>query len=129
MAGEPLKANSQSRTAATIQSVPARRIRIVAVEPAESPVLSGGKSGGHKIDGIGAGFVVPLWRPGTAWVVAAVLDWEFAFSGSPAIDFGNLLRPPLGERRSFVAALAAAYEAAGGRLPPDWQAIARIADL
>ena len=68
-------------------------------------------------------------RAGTAWAVAAVLDWEFAFSGSPAIDFGNLLRPPLGERRSFVAALAAAYEAAGGRLPPDWQAIARIADL
>ena len=38
------------------------RIRIVAVEPAESPVLSGGKTGAHKIDGIGAGFVVPLWR-------------------------------------------------------------------
>ena len=38
------------------------RIRIVAVEPSESPVLSGGKAGAHKIDGIGAGFVVPLWR-------------------------------------------------------------------
>ena len=38
------------------------RIRIVAVEPAESPVLSGGRSGSHKIDGIGAGFVVPLWK-------------------------------------------------------------------
>ena len=38
------------------------RIRIVAVEPAESPVLSGGRTGAHKIDGIGAGFVVPLWR-------------------------------------------------------------------
>jgi cysteine synthase len=38
------------------------RIRIVAVEPAESPVLSGGKTGAHKIDGIGAGFVVPLLR-------------------------------------------------------------------
>ena len=38
------------------------RIRIVAVEPAESPVLSGGRPGAHKIDGIGAGFVVPLWQ-------------------------------------------------------------------
>ncbi|GIK97179.1 MAG: cysteine synthase A [Alphaproteobacteria bacterium] len=38
------------------------RIRIVAVEPAESAVLSGGPSGAHKIDGVGAGFVVPLWR-------------------------------------------------------------------
>jgi cysteine synthase A len=42
------------------------RIRIVAVEPAESPVLSGGNTGAHKIDGIGAGFVVPLWQPGIA---------------------------------------------------------------
>ncbi len=39
-----------------------QRIRIVAVEPAESPVLSGGRTGTHKIDGIGAGFVVPLWQ-------------------------------------------------------------------
>ena len=38
------------------------RIRIVAVEPSESPVLSGGKAGAHKIDGIGVGFVPPLWR-------------------------------------------------------------------
>jgi cysteine synthase len=37
-------------------------IRIIAVEPAESPVLSGGATGAHKIDGIGAGYVVPLWQ-------------------------------------------------------------------
>ena len=42
------------------------QIRIVAVEPAESPVLSGGQTGAHKIDGIGAGFVVPLWRQDVA---------------------------------------------------------------
>jgi len=42
------------------------RIRLVAVEPAESAVLSGRPSGAHKIDGVGAGFVVPLWRPDCA---------------------------------------------------------------
>jgi cysteine synthase A len=39
-----------------------QRIRTIAVEPAESAVLSGYPSGAHKIDGIGAGYVVPLWH-------------------------------------------------------------------
>jgi len=38
-----------------------RRVRIVAVEPAESAVLSGGASGEHRIEGIGIGYVPPLW--------------------------------------------------------------------
>lgn len=39
-------------------------IRIVAVEPSESAVLSGNPTGSHKIEGIGIGFVPPLWQPG-----------------------------------------------------------------
>ena len=40
-----------------------RGVRIVAVEPAESAVLSGGPSGAHKIEGICLGFLPPLWQP------------------------------------------------------------------
>jgi cysteine synthase A len=38
-------------------------IAITAVEPAESAVLSGGPTGSHRIEGIGIGFVPPLWEP------------------------------------------------------------------
>lgn len=40
-----------------------KAIRIVAVEPAESAVLSGKPSGSHNIEGIGIGFIPPLWQP------------------------------------------------------------------
>jgi len=51
-------------------------ITIVAVEPAESPVLSGGKTGAHKIDGIGAGYVVPMWDAGVADMIERVTTEE-----------------------------------------------------
>ena len=43
-----------------------RDIRIVAVEPGESPVLSGGTAGPHKIEGVGIGYMPPLWDPALA---------------------------------------------------------------
>ena len=38
-------------------------VKLVVVEPAESPVLSGGQPGPHRIEGIGIGWVPPLWDP------------------------------------------------------------------
>ena len=38
-------------------------VAIHAVEPAESPVLSGGQPGPHNIEGVGVGFLPPLWDP------------------------------------------------------------------
>lgn len=72
-----------------------------------------------------------LVRPGPrdSWEVAAVLDWEFAFSGAPAFDFGNLLRAPLGNHPVFETTVAETYRASGGRLPSNWRALSRIADL
>ena len=53
-------------------------IQLVAVEPAESPVLSGGKPGPHKIQGIGAGFVPPIYN-------SAIVDEVLTVSNDEAI--------------------------------------------
>ena len=59
-------------------------VRIVAVEPASSPVLSGGKSGPHKIQGIGAGFVPKTYN-------ADIVDEVLTVSNDDAIRTGRQL--------------------------------------
>ena len=54
------------------------QVKVVAVEPASSPVLSGGKSGPHKIQGIGAGFVPDNFNP-------AVIDEVLTIDNDEAI--------------------------------------------
>lgn len=60
-----------------------------AVEPAESPVLSGGKPGGHKIQGIGAGFVPKNYD-------ASVIDEVLPVASADAIATKKQLSEKLG---------------------------------
>ncbi|MBR6706289.1 MAG: cysteine synthase A [Clostridia bacterium] len=59
-------------------------VRVIAVEPESSPVLSGGKPGPHKIQGIGAGFVPDVLN-------TAVYDEIIPVSNQDAIDTAKLL--------------------------------------
>ncbi len=59
-------------------------VQIVAVEPADSPVLSGGTPGAHKIQGIGAGFVPKIYN-------ASVVDKIFRVTNDDAIRTGREL--------------------------------------
>jgi cysteine synthase A len=51
-------------------------VRVVAVEPAESPVLSGGSPGFHRIEGVGIGVVPFLWDPALADSIETVTAGE-----------------------------------------------------
>jgi len=59
-------------------------VKIVAVEPSDSPVLSGGQSGPHKIQGIGAGFIPNTYN-------ADVVDEVFQVENDEAILAGRQL--------------------------------------
>ena len=59
-------------------------VRIIAVEPEDSPVLSGGKPGLHKIQGLGAGFVPPI-------LDTKVIDEIVKVGNQTSFDYARLL--------------------------------------
>ncbi|MBI2212876.1 MAG: cysteine synthase family protein [Acidobacteria bacterium] len=61
-----------SRGVATVLKRHKPSVKFVAVEPAESAVLSGGQPGPHKIEGVGIGYIPPLWDPSLVDDVEAV---------------------------------------------------------
>jgi fructokinase len=63
------------------------------------------------------------------WTVATVLDWEFAFSGSPLADVGHFLRYERKSRPTVEPHFSEGYLSAGGSLPGQWRRLARIIDL
>ena len=81
-----------------------QRIHIVAVEPKESAVLSGGKTGVHKIEGIGAGFIVPLWDADIADDIATV-STEEAMAMARRLAQGDALFAGTSTGANLVAAI------------------------
>jgi len=63
---------ASSRGVATALKRRKPAVKIVAVEPAESSVLLGGEAGPHKIEGVGIGYVPPLWEPTLVDEIVAV---------------------------------------------------------
>ena len=92
-------------------------VRVVAVEPAESPVLSGGRPGPHKIQGIGAGFVPGVLDMGLVDEVLTVTGAEaYRAARELAGTEGVLCGVSSGAAAAAAGKLAARPEYAGRRI-------------
>lgn len=87
---------------------------VVAVEPAESPFLSTGQTGGHRIEGIGLGFRPPAWDDSLVDEVVAVSSEDaHAMARRLATEDGLFAGPSTGA--SVVAALRLAERLGEGK--------------
>jgi cysteine synthase A len=97
-------------------------LRVVAVEPAESAVLSGGPPGAHRIEGIGIGYTPPMWDP-------AIVDEIIPISTADAEEMARRLAR---EEGLFAGTSSGAHVLAaiqvGQRLGPDAQVATLLVD-
>ena len=90
-------------------------ITVVAVEPAASPVLSGGRPGAHKIQGIGAGFVPEVYSGETVDEVIQVSD-DAALETARALSREEGILAGISSGAAMFAALEVAHRAGSGKL-------------
>lgn len=89
-------------------------LRIVALEPEDSPILSGGKKGPHKIQGIGAGFVPAILNTDIYDEVMTVsTDQSFEYARKAAREEGIL--GGISSGAAIYAALKVAKELGKGK--------------
>jgi len=72
-----------------------KNIKIIAVEPSKSPVISGGKPGPHKIQGIGPGFIPEIYKK-------EVIDEVLTISDEDAFKYARLM----GEKEGILVGIS-----------------------
>jgi cysteine synthase A len=87
----------------------------IAVEPKDSPVLSGGKAGKHKIQGMGAGFVPPVYNPRCVDEIIQVSD-EDAISTSRRLAREEGILAGISAGANVFAAIDVAKKAKNGKV-------------
>jgi cysteine synthase A len=85
-------------------------VEVIAVEPASSPVLTEGRSGAHKIQGIGANFVPEIYQAGYIDRVIPVSD-EDAFAAARSLAKENGLLVGISSGAAYAAALQLTQQA------------------
>jgi cysteine synthase A len=113
---------ASSRGVATVLKRHNAKVKIVAVEPAESAVLQGGPPGPHKIEGVGIGFAPPLWEPSLVDEIVSVTTAD-AKEMSRRLAKEEALFAGTSSGANVIAAIKV-----GRRLGPDAQVVTLMVD-